>query len=173
MAQEEKIAVNHSHRAANIAAGAALVISVLALLVATFAGRQSRQPETSLRGNTAQTDIDEEGNVSTDLRRVINEDMRLSIARAETRARLLIIRAQIASGRTGEEIVDQVKDARADLKDAYRDAQGATLGEYQAFDANLGRLEGQARTNAADALKTIEDLVSALRRDVASDDEGR
>lgn len=170
MAEEEKIAVNHSHRGANIAAGAALVFSILALIVAGFGGRRGAEVGPA-GGSVGPRGIDREETSGDQLRMDIREDIRLSIARAEVRARLLVIRAQLAAGRTGDEVVSQVRDARADLKDAYGEAKGETLEEYRALDDNLAKLEGQIRTNTSDALKTIEDLVRSLRRDIATDNE--
>lgn len=124
-------------------------------LTVGVAGREER------RGRTADEDASRRG-LAAELARAREE---LSDWRSEIEAR----------GEGLRRAVDDIERVRRDLADAYAGASGEAREQWRQLDADLERLEDQAREGSADAAATLERVLDRLRpgpgRDGDEDEE--
>jgi len=94
------------------------------------------------------------------------EEADQELAKAEARAELLGLRTQIAVGEAYEKSQQEVIEIRRDLERAYEDAEAQAYEEWMEIDTELELLENNLRDESADALNSLENVISLLEADV-------
>ncbi|MEK7557174.1 MAG: hypothetical protein AAB538_04315 [Patescibacteria group bacterium] len=135
----------------SLLAGLALAVAIIALIVGVVA---LRRPGTLITG--PETNFKEQIGIIT--------------ARARSEARLKLVQAQLVAKEGYDDAATQVQDIRADLRGAYAEAKEESKQEWVELDKDLEQLEVQIRDKSADALQTLENILTRLRQEVRTDD---
>lgn len=122
----------------------ALIVSVIALILAWSAYNQV--------GDDVLTEVGQE------------------LAKAEARAELVAIRAEVTAQENYQKLEQEVSEARQDLRIAYENAKTEAQEEWQEIDSGLEQLENDLRTGSANAANSLERAISALERDLRTDE---
>ncbi len=94
-----------------------------------------------------------------------------ALARAEARAELLALEAELEVEANYQAAVAQVEQVRLDLRNTYQNAEGEVRAQWQEVDQELSDLESSLRTESADALEVLGGLILMLEADVRTDEQ--
>jgi len=82
---------------------------------------------------------------------------------AQFETRLAAVRASVAANQVTDETVSNIESIRTDLKDAYANASGDVKANADKMDADLQRLEGEAKQDTVKATATLDDLIARIK----------
>lgn len=133
----------------------ALIVGVIALLIALVAFNRTDRDENSTTLSTTP---------------VVTNNLATTTARAQAATELAALRARLAAEKNYEEAQAAAQATQEDLAAAYANATGAARAELQVLNQQFDDLETQLRGQSADALLTLENLITKLRQDVAVDE---
>lgn len=155
MDRQIKNSNNYSRSA--IIAWLAFIFSALALFLAIVAFNKTevRQNWTGERGATP----------------IYEEVPDRVTTRLRARAELAALRARISANQTGDEIAQEVKVAREKIKAIYEDSGDELRGEAGQIDMDLQNIENAVRTNTAQGLQGLENLINRLEMNIRRDEQ--
>ncbi|HMA78181.1 MAG TPA: hypothetical protein VKP88_03485 [Candidatus Paceibacterota bacterium] len=142
------------------------VFSVAALVLAWAAyNRAGENLSTEIQQQTEELAVDAEQTAET-----VWDETQATLVRAEARAELLAIQAELEAEANYAAAVAQVRDVRTDLRAAYENAEVAAQVEWRELDTELEQLEQALRANSADTLELLGGLILMLETDVRTDE---
>lgn len=100
----------------------------------------------------------------------MEDEAQEALLRAEVRARLFALKAELAVEEFGEESVQAVQMAREDIETLYSEAKRETSQELQEIDRTLDKAEVSARQDTAEAIQDIQRSLEVLQRDIQTDE---
>jgi short-subunit dehydrogenase involved in D-alanine esterification of teichoic acids len=120
------------------------------------------------------TGVNLTGDIQTSLEentREFRAETRLALAKAEARARLLALRADLAARRNWDQAAQEVSEIRGNLNEAYRNAEMETSEEFRGMDTNLEGLERNIRNESAESLEGLQGLIENLQQNIRTDEQ--
>lgn len=136
------------------------IVSVIALIVAIAAYNKTGQ---TLRASVT-SEVTEETQDAVQMAEI-------AAARANARADLILLRTQLAAGEVQEDVGSNITAIRKNLAQAYKDTSDIAQKQWQELDMQFEQLENETREESANALDTLEGLISNLEKDVRSDEK--
>lgn len=97
------------------------------------------------------------------------EEISYMATRAEIEARLIAIQADYLANEVTDETLMEIADLRRDIKINYEEAEEEVQAEIDQVDAELERLEQEARNDTSQSLLILEGLIEIVRKDIATD----
>ncbi len=173
----------HNENPKTRAAGNAAVylvggIAVVALILAWVAyNRSGDDVTTDLQQGSAEVvteteqALDDVGEEVAETTTEVVTDAELLAARADARADLLALRAELAAESNYSEVAEQVAEARAELADLYVEASAEAQADWNALEDDFMTVENSIRSESADALNELDQLISDLERDIRTTEE--
>lgn len=146
-------------------AWAAIAIAVIALLFSFLAWNNNENDlsedtvATSTPTNEVTADNDDEDAVE------------IVGLRTTAAAELAALRARLAANQAYDEALEETQTARQQLANAYANASIEAQAEWQELETTFDQLEDQLRDNSADALDTLNSIITTLERDVRTDND--
>ncbi|EKE11038.1 MAG: hypothetical protein ACD_15C00151G0016 [uncultured bacterium] len=99
-----------------------------------------------------------------------NEAEKIAI-KTEARAELIALRGKIEGAQAGEGVVNQVANTRRNIQESYRNTSADLKQEASEIDRELELVERDVRTNTAQGLQKLENLIDRVGRDIRTDDK--
>lgn len=90
--------------------------------------------------------------------------------RLRARAELASLRARISANRTGDEIAQEVSEAREKIRTIYENSSDELRGEAGQMDIDLQNIENTVRSNTAQGLQGLENLINRLEMNIRRDE---
>lgn len=176
MAHHNEHTMNHA--AGNVAVYLVGGVAVVALILAWVAYNQSGDDVTTdLPQDSAEVVTETEQSldaVDEEVAETTTEvvtDAELLAARAEVRADLLALQAELAAERNYTEAADQIAETRRELADLYVETSAEAQADWNALEDDFVAVENSVRTESAEALDELNQLISNLEREVRNTDE--
>ena len=91
--------------------------------------------------------------------------------RAEVKSELVALRTKVAAAEAGEDISREVATARENIKMIYQDASAELDQEAREVEMELKQVENDVRTNTAEGLQKLENIIRNWKQDVRSEDK--
>lgn len=136
----------------------ALIVAIIALLIALVAW------------NTANVIDDPNIGESVD-RQVQNLEQEDVVTESQQRMQILRTQTSTESVEASEAVQTEIADIRINLRDEFAEANQNTQQAWQEVDAELENIEQGLRNGTINALEAIDRAITALQRDLRSDEE--